>query len=138
MSLLLRTVRLSSHSLFHRRSLSVLRAAFHSSAEAGPTSSEGRTGGGDGYPSGQFELERFGAWKRCAVKLRMFIAGVVMPWQRVRQGSVLQMHLRGQVTVTVVWRTGGGSDVAALVVMAVTVGGAQIPEQLKSHFSSGL
>lgn len=46
------------------------------------------------YPSGEFEFEKYGAWKSFNMKLRMLIA---FPWERIRKGSVLTMKLRGQV-----------------------------------------
>lgn len=46
------------------------------------------------YPAGEFEYEKFDAWKSFLVKLRMLLA---FPWERVRKGSVLKMTLRGQV-----------------------------------------
>ncbi|KAK0575753.1 hypothetical protein LWI29_006448 [Acer saccharum] len=47
------------------------------------------------YPSGEFEFQKFDAWKSFSVKLRMLIA---YPWERVRKGSVLKMTLRGQIS----------------------------------------
>ncbi|XP_070027611.1 serine protease SPPA, chloroplastic isoform X2 [Nicotiana sylvestris] len=49
----------------------------------------------DQYPSGEFELEEYGAWKSLLVKFRMLFA---FPWERVRKGSVLTMKLRGQIS----------------------------------------
>lgn len=46
------------------------------------------------YPSGEFEYEEFGTWKKLVVKFKMLTA---LPWNRVREGSVLTMKLRGQV-----------------------------------------
>lgn len=46
----------------------------------------------DEYPSGEFEYKNLGAWKSFMVKLRILIA-----YQRVRQGSVLHIKLRGKV-----------------------------------------
>ncbi|XP_030521610.2 LOW QUALITY PROTEIN: serine protease SPPA, chloroplastic [Rhodamnia argentea] len=50
--------------------------------------------GGD-YPSGEFEFEEFGVWKKFGVKLKMLVA---FPWERVKKGSVLTMKLRGQIS----------------------------------------
>ncbi|RZR77178.1 hypothetical protein BHM03_00002188 [Ensete ventricosum] len=46
------------------------------------------------YPTGEFEMEGFGWWRRLVVKLRLFFA---LPWVRVEKGSVLKMQLRGKV-----------------------------------------
>lgn len=46
------------------------------------------------YPTGEFEMEEFGWWRRLVVKLRLFFA---LPWVRVEKGSVLKMQLRGKV-----------------------------------------
>ncbi|GMP33183.1 hypothetical protein CsSME_00006617 [Camellia sinensis var. sinensis] len=96
-----------------RRNLSI--RAFDSSSEAkkdqvsaekekDPNSSETPGDGGNGsvrssddvYPSGEFEFEEFGAWRKFVVKLRMLFA---FPWERIRKGSVLNMKLRGQVSI---------------------------------------
>ncbi|THF98565.1 hypothetical protein TEA_020108 [Camellia sinensis var. sinensis] len=95
-----------------RRNLSI--RAFDSSSEAkkdqvsaekekDPNSSETPGDGGNGsvrssddvYPSGEFEFEEFGAWRKFVVKLRMLFA---FPWERIRKGSVLNMKLRGQIS----------------------------------------
>ncbi|KAD4385415.1 hypothetical protein E3N88_25583 [Mikania micrantha] len=62
--------------------------------------------GDDEYPSGEFEYTKPGAWKSFVVNLRMLIA---CPWQRIRNGSVLNIELRGKIS-----------------------------DQVKSRFSSGL
>lgn len=49
----------------------------------------------DQYPTGEFEFEEYGAWKRLVVKFRMLFA---FPWERIRKGSVLTMKLRGQIS----------------------------------------
>ncbi|KAI7985254.1 hypothetical protein LOK49_LG14G00359 [Camellia lanceoleosa] len=46
------------------------------------------------YPSGEFEFKEFGAWKKFGVKLWMLVA---FPWERIPNGTVLTMKLRGQV-----------------------------------------
>ncbi|KAH9778358.1 serine protease SPPA [Citrus sinensis] len=56
--------------------------------------SRGKSKDEDEYPSGEFEYEKFSAWKIFTVKLRMLVA---FPWERVRKGSVLTMKLRGQI-----------------------------------------
>lgn len=56
--------------------------------------SRGKSKDEDEYPSGEFEYEKFNAWKILTVKLRMLVA---FPWERVRKGSVLTMKLRGQI-----------------------------------------
>lgn len=56
--------------------------------------SRGKSKDEDEYPSGEFEYEKFNAWKIFTVKLRMLVA---FPWERVRKGSVLTMKLRGQI-----------------------------------------
>ncbi|KAL9433366.1 hypothetical protein AB3S75_028237 [Citrus x aurantiifolia] len=56
--------------------------------------SRGKSKNEDEYPSGEFEYEKFSAWKIFTVKLRMLVA---FPWERVRKGSVLTMKLRGQI-----------------------------------------
>ncbi|GMY15432.1 serine protease SPPA, chloroplastic [Fagus crenata] len=58
------------------------------------------------YPSGEFQFEEFNWWRKFTVKLKMLIA---LPWERVRNGTVLTMKLRGQIS-----------------------------DQFKSRFSSGL
>ncbi|MFS7939439.1 putative peptidase S49, ClpP/crotonase-like domain superfamily [Helianthus anomalus] len=60
----------------------------------------------DEYPSGEFEYKTPGAWKSFVVNLRMLIA---YPWLRVRNGTVLNIKLRGKIS-----------------------------DQVKSRFSSGL
>ncbi|KAM0018991.1 putative peptidase S49, ClpP/crotonase-like domain superfamily [Helianthus debilis subsp. tardiflorus] len=60
----------------------------------------------DEYPSGEFEYKTPGAWKSFVVNLRMLIA---YPWLKVRNGTVLNIKLRGKIS-----------------------------DQVKSHFSSGL
>ncbi|KAJ0578048.1 putative peptidase S49, ClpP/crotonase-like domain superfamily [Helianthus annuus] len=62
--------------------------------------------GDDEYPSGEFEYKTPGAWKSFVVNLRMLIA---YPWLRVRNGTVLNIKLRGKIS-----------------------------DQVKSRFSSGL
>ncbi|KAL8216069.1 hypothetical protein R6Q57_022906 [Mikania cordata] len=62
--------------------------------------------GDDEYPSGEFEYTKPGAWKSFVVNLRLLIA---YPWQRIRNGSVLNIELRGKIS-----------------------------DQVKSRFSSGL
>ncbi|KAI7985250.1 hypothetical protein LOK49_LG14G00354 [Camellia lanceoleosa] len=46
------------------------------------------------YPSGEFEFKEFGEWKKFGVKLWMLVA---FPWERIPNGTVLTMKLRGQV-----------------------------------------
>nr|ATB19551.1 putative SPPA1 [Cupressus duclouxiana] len=63
-----------------------------------PTEEPGQNNGawkGEVYPSGEFEYEEIGGWNRVLVELKMLIA---WPWERVRQGSVLKMKLRGQIS----------------------------------------
>nr|ATB19565.1 putative SPPA1 [Thuja plicata] len=50
---------------------------------------------GDVYPSGEFEYEKIDGWNRVLVELKMLIA---LPWEQVRQGSVLEMELGGQIS----------------------------------------
>lgn len=103
------TTRSNSHLLsqihYHRRSFSV-RSFDDSSSETKiqepqqqavvneDYESRGKSKDVDEYPSGEFEYEKFSAWKIFTVKLRMLVA---FPWERVRKGSVLTMKLRGQV-----------------------------------------
>lgn len=103
------TTRSNSHLLsqihYHRRSFSV-RSFDDSSSETKiqepqqqavvneDYESRGKSKDEDEYPSGEFEYEKFSAWKIFTVKLRMLVA---FPWERVRKGSVLTMKLRGQV-----------------------------------------
>ncbi|XP_056170768.1 serine protease SPPA, chloroplastic isoform X5 [Syzygium oleosum] len=88
----------------HRRSFSV--RAFDDSAPAAETQKpeqeqetqkeqESRAKKDGDYPSGEFEFEEFGAWKKFGVKLKMLVA---FPWERVKKGSVLTMKLRGQIS----------------------------------------
>lgn len=76
--------------LYPRGNLSV--RGFNSSAEKEPRSSETKTD--KDYPSGEHEFKEFGAWKKFGVKLGTLIA---FPWERIPNGSVLTMKLRGQV-----------------------------------------
>ncbi|KAH9722395.1 serine protease SPPA [Citrus sinensis] len=103
------TTRSNSHLLsqihYHRRSFSV-RSFDDSSSETKiqepqqqavvneDYESRGKSKDVDEYPSGEFEYEKFSAWKIFTVKLRMLVA---FPWERVRKGSVLTMKLRGQI-----------------------------------------
>ncbi|KAL9438364.1 hypothetical protein AB3S75_024106 [Citrus x aurantiifolia] len=103
------TTRSISHLLsqihYHRRSFSV-RSFDDSSSETKiqepqqqavvneDYESRGKSKDEDEYPSGEFEYEKFSAWKIFTVKLRMLVA---FPWERVRKGSVLTMKLRGQI-----------------------------------------
>nr|ATB19563.1 putative SPPA1 [Juniperus scopulorum] len=50
---------------------------------------------GEVYPSGEFEYKEIGGWNSVLVELKMLIA---WPWEWVRQGSVLKMELRGQIS----------------------------------------
>ncbi|KAI6675365.1 hypothetical protein NL676_003271 [Syzygium grande] len=88
----------------HRRSFSA--RAFDDSAPATETQKpeqeqetqeeqESRAKKDGDYPSGEFEFEEFGAWKKFGVKLKMLVA---FPWERVKKGSVLTMKLRGQIS----------------------------------------
>ncbi|ONK69416.1 uncharacterized protein A4U43_C05F22630 [Asparagus officinalis] len=49
----------------------------------------------DEYPSGEFEMIKFGWWLSFLVKLRMLVA---FPWERVKKGSVLSIKLKGQIS----------------------------------------
>ncbi|CAH9095715.1 unnamed protein product [Cuscuta epithymum] len=60
-------------------------------SDGGPTVSSGE----EQYPSGEFHFEEYGRWKRFVVMLRLLF---VLPWQRVRKGSVLTIKLRGQIS----------------------------------------
>ncbi|KAJ3694775.1 hypothetical protein LUZ60_000152 [Juncus effusus] len=57
------------------------------------------------FPSGEFEMEEFGAWRNFVVKLRMLIAP---PWQRVRKNSVLSMKLQGDISDQIKTRFSSG------------------------------
>lgn len=48
----------------------------------------------DEYPSGEFEMMKFGWWVTFLVKLRMLFA---FPWERVKKGSVLSIKLKGEI-----------------------------------------
>lgn len=48
------------------------------------------------YPSGEFEMVKFGWWVSFLVKLRMLFA---LPWERVKKGSVLSIKLKGEVLI---------------------------------------
>ncbi|CAL5442072.1 unnamed protein product [Camellia sinensis] len=65
----------------------------------GSAKSEGENGSArssdEEYPSGEFKFKEFGAWKKFAVKLRMLVA---FPWERIPNGTVLTMKLRGQIS----------------------------------------
>ncbi|XP_009415541.2 serine protease SPPA, chloroplastic isoform X1 [Musa acuminata AAA Group] len=60
---------------------------------------------GLGYPTGEFEMEEFGWWRRLVVKLRLFFA---LPWVRVEKGSVLKMQLRGKISDQLTTRFSSG------------------------------
>lgn len=47
------------------------------------------------YPSGEFEMVKFGWWVSFLVKLRMLFA---LPWERVKKGSVLSIKLKGEIS----------------------------------------
>lgn len=72
----------------------LLIRSFNSSVEKEkePKSSETKTD--EDYPSGEYEFKEVGGWKKFVVKLRTLIA---FPWERIPNGSVLTMKLRGQV-----------------------------------------
>ncbi|KAH7851963.1 hypothetical protein Vadar_018912 [Vaccinium darrowii] len=73
----------------------LLIRTFNSSVEKEkePKSSETKTN--EDYPSGEYEFKEVGGWKKFVVKLRTLIA---FPWERIPNGSVLTMKLRGQIS----------------------------------------
>ncbi|KAJ4960836.1 hypothetical protein NE237_020746 [Protea cynaroides] len=59
----------------------------------------------DQYPNGEFEFKEISGWKSFVVKLRMLFA---FPWERVSNGSVLSMKLRGQISDQLMSRFSSG------------------------------
>ncbi|KAK6921079.1 Peptidase S49 [Dillenia turbinata] len=117
---------------FHQR-LNFSIHAFDSSSETKSgeekSSSESNEAKPEDYPTGDFEFKEFSGWKKFSVKLKMLFA---FPWERVRNGSVLTMKLRGQSVrvLTPIYH--------ALKVELADAEFNQISDQLRSHFSSGL
>lgn len=77
----------------HHRCLSI--RAFSTSPNVEKREKKANFGESKEYPSGEAVFKEFGGWKKLAVKLRMLTA---LPWERVPNGSVLTMKLRGEIS----------------------------------------